>query len=181
MDLNVLVTFPQTERVRAEEEVTELLSEAGLVLEDMVESGVAGLMMLKVGGDGKEAMRKLRAFAFRFPERFRHTCRWIPIEVWASSDPQAMVEVITELGSRIGEGDRWRMDLEKRHYRGGSSQDLVRMLAEHVEHGIVDLDGPEVMLQVQIIGGIAGFSLVSEDEFLDVNQMRILTGLSRTS
>lgn len=178
-DYNVLVTFHPTEKVRAEVEVAERLKGADLVLEDMMGSSVPGLLLIRVSGDGKEAVRKLRAFASRFPELFLHTHRWIPIEEWVSSEPESMINAVKVFGSRIGDGDRWRMDMEKRHYDGGSSPDIIIMLAEHVKNGIVDLDGPEVILQVQIIGETAGLSLVNEDEVLDVNQVRRLIGLAR--
>ncbi len=178
-DYNVLVTFHQNEKVKAEEEVAERVQQADLVLEDMMESSVEGLMLVRIKGDGKEAVRRLRSFAMRFPEVFRFTHRWIPVEEWVSSEPEALISAAKTFGERIKPDDRWRIDIEKRHFDGGSSQDLVRMLAEHIPTGKVDLDGPEVVLQVQIIGEFAGFSLVREDEVLDINQVRKLTGLAR--
>jgi CheY-like chemotaxis protein len=84
-DYNVLVTFHHNERMKAKEEVAERVQQADLILEDMMESGVAGLLLLRIKGDGKEAVRRLRTFAMRFPEVFLHTHRWIPIEEWVSS------------------------------------------------------------------------------------------------
>ena len=69
-------------------------------------------------------------------------------------------------------------DRRRRGLRGGSSQD-IGMLAEHVRKGTVDLDGAEVVLMVQIIEDFAGFSLVHEDEVLDINEVRRHTGLAR--
>ncbi len=181
LDYNVLVTFHHNEKVKAEEEVAERVQQADLILEDMMESSVAGLLLLRIKGDGKEAVRRLRAFAMRFPDVFRHTHRWIPIEEWVSSEAEAMKSAARTFGTRIEIGDRWRIDVEKRRYKGGSSQDLVRMLAEHIQKGMVDLDGPEVVLMVQIIEDFAGFSLVHEDEVLDINEVRKHTGLARIS
>lgn len=178
-DYNVLVTFHHNEKMRAQEEVAERVQQADLILEDMMESSVAGLLLLRIKGDGKEAVRRLRTFAMRFPEVFLHTHRWIPIEEWVSSEPEAMINAAKTFGARIADGDRWRIDVEKRHYRGGSSQDIVRMLAEHIRTGIVDLDGAEVVLMVQIIEEYAGFSLVHEDEILDINLIRKHIGLAK--
>jgi tRNA(Ser,Leu) C12 N-acetylase TAN1 len=180
-DYNVLVTFHQNEKTKAEEEIVERVQQADLVLEDMMESSVAGLVILRIKGDGKEAVRRLRAFAMRFPDVFRHTHRWIPIEEWVSSEPEAMISAARTFGARIVDGDRWRIDVEKRRYQGGSSQDIVRMLAEHIHKGMVDLDGPEMVLLVQIIEDFAGFSLVRDDEVLDINLVRKHTGLARIS
>jgi tRNA(Ser,Leu) C12 N-acetylase TAN1 len=178
-DYNIVVTFHPTSKAKAEEEIASRIKENGLVLEDMMESSVSGLILLRVTGDGKEAVRKLRAFAIKFPELFQHTHHWTPIEEWVSSNPEAMVSAAQAFGERIGENDRWKMDLHKRRYEGGSNLDLVKMLTDPIRRGTVDLEGPELILKVEIIGGFAGFSLVTEDEQLDINQVRSVIGLAR--
>lgn len=180
-DYNMLVTFHHNEKMKAEEEVANRIKEAGLVLEDLMESGVAGLLLVRVTGDGKEAVKKLRGFAFRFPEQFHYTHHWTPVEEWVSSEPEAMVSAAQTFGSRICEGDRWRLDLEKRHYTGGPSLDLIKMLTEPIDAGTVDLEDPELILKVEIIGGFAGFSLVSEEEVLDINDVRTIMGLAHVA
>jgi len=178
-DYNILVTFHHNEKAKAEEEVANRTKEAGLVLEDLMESSAAGVLMVRVSGDGKEALKKLRGFAFRFPEMFHYTHHWTPVEEWVSSEPGAMVSAARAFGSRIRGGDRWRLDLEKRHYSGGSSLDLIKMLTEPIDNGTVDLNDPELILKVEIIGGFAGFSLVSEEEVLDINKIRAVMGIAR--
>jgi tRNA(Ser,Leu) C12 N-acetylase TAN1 len=89
------------------------------------------------------------------------------------------VSAARAFGARIRDGDRWKMDLEKRHYEGGSSLDLIRMLTEPIEHGEVDLNEPELILKVEIIGDFAGFSLIAEEEQLDINKVRETMGLAR--
>jgi tRNA(Ser,Leu) C12 N-acetylase TAN1 len=178
-DYNIVVTFHPTSKAKAEEEIAQRIKENGLVLEDMIESSVSGLTLVRVTGDGKEAMKKIRAFAIRFPELFQHTHHWTPIEEWVSSDPDTMVGAARVFGESIGDQDRWRMDLHKRQYEGGSNLDLVKMLTEPIQKGIVDLEQPELIMKVEIIGGFAGFSLVTEEEQLDINQVRSLIGLAR--
>lgn len=178
-DYNIVVTFHPNGKAKAEEEIAQRIKENGLVLEDMMESSVSGLILLRVTGDGKEAVSKLRSFAMRFPELFRNTHRWTPVEEWVRSDPEAMVSAARVFGEKIGNQDRWRMELHKRRYEGGSNLDLVKMLTDPIQKGTVDLEQPEVILNVEIIGGFAGFSLLNEDEFLDVNQVRSLIGLAR--
>jgi hypothetical protein len=180
-DYNMLVTFHHNEKTKAEEEVANRIKEAGLVLEDLMESSVAGLLLVRVAGSGKEAVKKLRGFAFRFPEQFHYTHHWTPIEEWVSSEPEVMISAAQNFGSRIREGDRWRLDLEKRHYVGGPSLDLIKMLTDPIDNGTVDLNDPELILKVEIIGGFAGFSLVNEEEVLDINDVRTIMGLARVA
>lgn len=178
-DYNILVTFHHNEKMRAEQEVADRIKEAGLVLEDLMESRVPGLLLVRVDGNAKEAVKKLRGFAFRFPELFRYTHHWTPVEEWVSSEPEVMVSAARTFGERIGKNDSWKLDLEKRNYSGGSSLDLIKMLTEPIDRGVVDLENPELILKVEIIGGFAGFSLVTEEELLDINQVRSVIGLAR--
>lgn len=178
-DYNVLVTFHHNDKAQAEEEVANRLKEAGVVLEDMMESRVPGLLHLRVSGDGKEAVKKLRGFAFRFPELFRFTHRWTPVEEWVLSTPDAMLSAARVFGSRIGRDESWRMDVEKRSYQGGSTLDIVKMLTDPIDHGKVVLDNPEKVIKVEIIGDYAGFSVVEEEEVLDINKVRAERGLAK--
>ncbi|HOK28335.1 MAG TPA: THUMP domain-containing protein [Methanomassiliicoccaceae archaeon] len=178
-DYNVLVTYHPNEKAEAEKEVATVLRDAGIRLEDMMESIVPGLLHLRVEGDGQSQMRKLRDFALHFPDVFRHTHRWIPIEQWLRSTPDTMVTAARVFGERIGEDERWRVTLESRLYDGPSDRELVRMLADEIDAGPVDLENPQKMLIVEIIGEYAGFSLLSPEEYLDVNEARVERGLQK--
>ncbi|WP_019177908.1 THUMP domain-containing protein [Methanomassiliicoccus luminyensis] len=179
-DYNILVTFHHNEKARAEEEVAKRINDSGLVLEDLMESSVPGLLLVRVAGDGKEAVKRLRGFAFRFPEMFRYTYHWTPVEEWVSSDIPAMIGAAREFGSRIGKGRTWKMELEKRRYhQEGSVLDLIKTLTDPIDAGTVDLESPDLVLKVEIIGDFAGFALVSDDEVLEVNQIRQTIGLAK--
>ena len=178
-DYNVLVTYHPNQKAHAQEEVAIVLRDAGIRLEDMIESIVPGLLHLRVEGDGRSQMRKLRDFALRFPEVFRHTHRWTPIEQWLRSTPEAMTSGARELGARIGEDERWKLSLNKRLYEGAGTRDLVRLLTDQIDAGPVDLEEPEKVLVVEIVGEYAGFSLISPDEWLDVNEARLEAGMQK--
>ncbi len=53
------------------------------------------------------------------------------------------------------------------------------MLTEPIQKGIVDLEQPDIIVKVEIIGSYAGFSLVTMEEQLDINEVRSLIGLAR--
>lgn len=178
-DYNILVTFHHNDRWRAEREVIEILRDVGLELEDLMESTVPGLLYLRVAGSGKDAVRKLRKFAFRFPEMFRSTHRWTPIEEWVSSTPEAMVSAAKIFGGRLRKDERWKMEVVKRHYQEGSTMDIILMLTDPIDAGDVDLEDPEKIIKVEIIGDFAGFSLVDPEEYLDINEVRVERGLMK--
>ncbi|NLI74416.1 MAG: hypothetical protein GX369_06575 [Euryarchaeota archaeon] len=174
----MLVTYHPGEKAKAQEEVATILRDVGINLEDMMESIVPGLLHLRIEGDCRKQAEKLREFAIRFPEVFLHTHRWIPIEEWLRSTPEAMISGVRTLGERIGDNERWKLSLNKRLY-DGSSKDLIHMLAEYVNAGPVDLEEPQRILIVEIIGEYAGFSLLYPEEYMDVNEVRIEAGMQK--
>lgn len=175
---NILVTFHQNAKVLAEEEVRRNLKEVGASLEQLGESEVEGLFEALVIGDAKRAVADVRALCYDRPGAFQHTHHWVPIELWVPCEEQDMVDAAKELGKGIGEGDRWMMHLHKRHLPAHTT-DLLMLLTEPIDAGIVDLEDPEKVVVVEILGGRAGMALVRKDEILDVNKVRGSLGMGK--
>ena len=90
-----------------------------------------------------------------------------------------MISAARTLGERIGEDERWKLSLNKRLYEDAGTKELVRMLADQINAGPVDLQDPQKVLVVEIVGEYAGFSLLSPEEYLDVNEARVEAGLQK--
>ncbi len=175
-DYNMLVTFHENERGRAETEIAERLSNIGKVLEDMVGSSAQGVLLVRVGDDPKETVMLLKGLALKYPELFKYTHRYVPIEKWVKANEKDMVQTMKELASRIGEDERWKMELQKRHWKG-STHELIILLADQIDKGKVDLERPELTIMVEIIEETVGFALLTNDEMLDINRIREQLGL----
>lgn len=176
-DYNMLVTFHENERGRAEEEVNKRLSDVGIALEDLVESSVQGLLLVRVTDDPKKAVRLLRGLALKYPEMFQYTHRYVPIERWVKATEDAMIKATQDMASEINEGEHWKMELQKRHWSGSSTQELIIRLTDNIDKGNVDLEEPDKIVMVEMIGDTVGFSTVSKDEMLDINKVREELGL----
>jgi tRNA acetyltransferase TAN1 len=77
----------------------------------------------------------------------------------------SMKEGVTELREKIHEGDKWRMTVEKRRYSRYHKIGIIRELANLIEEE-VDLENPDKILRIEIIGKYAGISvLIPQDIF----------------
>jgi len=59
------------------------------------------------------------------------------------------------------------MDLHKRHFDMGSTE-VIMKLTEVVDKPKVDLENPQKIIEVQIIGKKAGLALLNKDEIFSV-------------
>jgi len=77
-----------------------------------------------------------------------------------------MQEAVRSVAEGIGENDMWKLDLTRRHYHQYQDHELILKLTEVVNTGEVDLEKPEKIIKVEIIGQHAGISLLEPDQLL---------------
>ncbi|MFQ6075437.1 MAG: THUMP domain-containing protein [Candidatus Bathyarchaeia archaeon] len=171
-EANLLVTYDPAVFLGARDEVVDLLGEVGVEEPEFLSSRVKGLFMLRVSADPKGVTRRLDALCRAEPHRFWYTYHWIPIETWCSSTLEEMSGVVRGFAERIGPGERWRMTINKRFYRKHRTRELIEGLAELVDRPEVDLENPERIIRVEIIGGRAGLSLLEPVEQFSVNEVK---------
>ncbi len=179
LDYNILVTFHSHERKEAVVEINARLSDLGIKLEDMMESEFPGVMLVRVEGSPRDAVRLLNGLCRKFPEVFKFTHRWAPIERWVALNDDAMVRGVEEIGSGINDKDRWKLSLFKRGYEKHSAMEMIKLLTDHINRGKVDLEHPDKIIEVQMVSDAAGISLIREDEYLDVNKVRESLGIAK--
>jgi len=85
------------------------------------------------------------------------------VDLWALSDMDSMKEAVRKLKNGIREGERWRMTVEKRRYTQHHKIEIIRELAELIDEK-VDLENPEKILRLDIIGRYVGISILTPQE-----------------
>lgn len=168
---NILVTFHQNAKVLAEEETRRNLKDVGASVEWLQESEVEGVFETLVIGDARKTVADIRALCLDHPELFQQTHHWVPIDRWVSCEEAEMVNAARELGKGINDTERWMMHLHKRHMQAHTT-DLLMLLTEPIEVGVVDLENPDKIVVVEILGDRVGMALVQSEELLDVNKIR---------
>ncbi len=80
-----------------------------------------------------------------------------------------MQKAVKSLVPKIGENEKWKMDLEKRYYDKYDFNELIIKLTDVVNRKKISLDKPKKIIKVEIIGKNAGISLLEQDEMLVVS------------
>lgn len=156
---------------KAEDEAKALLKSAG---EDakFLESEVEGVFLLRTKKDPRAITKELIKSGKANPSQFVYTYRWVPIDVWVKSDVNAIVKVMKDFDKKMDPAKSWKLDLVKRHFEKASVTDLILKLTEHIDKPKVDLQDPQVVIRVEILGAKTGCSLLAADELLDATALK---------
>jgi len=128
-------------------------------------SEVNGLFKLRTK-DSRRAVQKLAVLSEREPGTFLLTYHYVPIDEWTASNVKDMRQAVGNLESEIKDSEKWKLDLKRRHWDKVSEGDLIAELTDVVDKPKVDLDNPDKIIQVEIIGDEAGISLLKEKDRL---------------
>lgn len=164
---NLLVSCSWGGVRRAKEEVTRvlrLLGDEKPVVQSTFASGIIGV---NTSLNPREVTQELRKLFEGDHSILQYTSKWIPVDLWTYSTMVFMKKAVAELGKRILKGEKWRLTVEKRRYTLHHKIEIIRELAELI-NSKVDLENPNKIIRIDIIGKYAGISLLKPQEVFSV-------------
>ncbi|MAG15440.1 hypothetical protein CMO88_00090 [Candidatus Woesearchaeota archaeon] len=167
---NLIVSFDPNHAGTAENELTEALKKIG-EKPKLAATGVEGLFKVAVS-DARKVVGRLRDLCHADPNLFVATHHYTPIDVWCKSELSQMQKNIKKLESGIGESEKWKMNLNKRHWNKMDGIKLIIKLTDSIDRENVDLSNPKKIVQVEIIGKEAGISLLELEDLFDVAEIK---------
>ncbi|MEM4701417.1 MAG: RNA methyltransferase, partial [Candidatus Bathyarchaeia archaeon] len=111
-DFNLLATTSRGNEDEACSELWYLLGEIGDSAPVVDKTGVAGLIAAKTAFNPFEVVEKFRQILRERPYEFRYTLRIIPIEKVIRTDLGEIQRTATELSSKIGKNETFRITVE---------------------------------------------------------------------
>jgi tRNA acetyltransferase TAN1 len=171
-DFNLLATTSRGNERDACSELSYLLSEIGDSASNVAKTGVSGLIAAKTALTSFEVIEKLRKILHERPYEFRYTLRVIPIEKVVCTDLGDIQCVATELTSKIGENETFRVTVEKR-FTAMPSRNIIEEVAANIDRK-VDLSKPDKILLIEVVGGLTGISVIKPDDILSVMKEKVL-------
>ncbi len=167
MNVKLIVTYDPAHQKSCEESLKNVMA-AVKAKPKLLKSKYNGIFLIELSKP-KEVVKKLTALSKKDREIFGKTHRYIPVDKWVSSKVPDMQKAIKSLVPKIGENEKWKMDLEKRYYHKLDYNDLIIKLTEVVDRRKIDLKKPKKTIKVEIIGTHAGISLLESGELLIIS------------
>jgi len=171
-DFNLLATTSRGNEDEACSELWYLLGEIGDSAPTVYKTGVSGLIATKTILDAFDVIEKFRKILRERPYEFRYILRIIPIEKVIRTDLKEIERISMELGSKISVGETFRVTVEKR-FTETPTQDIIEAAAANIERK-VDLNNPNKILLIEVVGGLTGISVIKPDEILAVVKEKMM-------
>ena len=171
-DFNLLVTTWRGNENNARSELTRLLEAIGESSLNVDKTGVSGLIVAKTSSDPFDVINRFRSILRERPYEFRHALRLIPIERVVHTDLDQVKEAVTQLGSRIGENETFRVTVEKR-FTAIHTRDIIQAAATSINRK-VNLQNPDHIMLIEVVGGFTGLSLIKPKDTISVLKEKIL-------
>lgn len=171
-DFNLLATTMRGNERQMCHELAYLLKEAGDPTPEAGKTGVRGVIVGKTSVNPVEAIEKFRGVLQERPYEFRYALRILPIEKVVRTDLDEVKRVAMELAARLSENETFRVTVEKR-FTSFHSRDFIEAAATGIQNK-ADLDNPDKILLIEVLGGLTGMSLISPSCILAVVKEKML-------
>ena len=135
-------------------------------------TGIRGLVAAKSSFNPCEIIEKFRALLQERPYEFRYALRIIPIEKVVPTEIDKIKSVATELAANIKENETFRVTVEKR-FTTIHTRELIEAVATNIERK-VNLENPDKILLIEVVGGLTGISLIQPEDILAVIKEKML-------
>lgn len=169
-DFNLLISTSRRNERNACSEVWYLLGEIGDRNSEAKTTGIIGLTVAKTTLDPKMVVRRLREILRQRPWEVKYVLKVVPIERLVPATIGDVEKAALELSKRIGENDRFRVTVEKRR-SNLSSHEIIKAVANKIDKK-VDLENPDKIVLVEVVGQTVGLSLLEPGDILSVEKER---------
>jgi tRNA acetyltransferase TAN1 len=135
-------------------------------------TGVRGLIAAKTSLNPYDAIKKFRAILQERPYEFRYALRIIPVEKVVPTDLEEIKREATALAAKMAENETFRVTVEKR-FTSLHARDFIEAAASDIQQK-VNLDNPDKVLLIEVVGAWTGLSLIEPNDVLAVVKEKML-------
>ncbi|MCW4020422.1 MAG: THUMP domain-containing protein [Candidatus Bathyarchaeota archaeon] len=157
-DFNLIVSTARRYENDAISEMWFLLGEIGDRESVVEKTDVSGLVVAKTALDPFKVIEGLRKMLKERPWEFRYTFRVIPVEIVVRTCLEDIKRACVELFPKILKTETFRVTVEKRHTKL-STRKIIDAVAEVIDRK-VDLENPDRIVLIEVLGGLTGVSVV---------------------
>ena len=169
-NFNLLISTSRRNERNACSEIWYLLGEIGDKNSEATTTGIIGLTVAQTSLNPKEVTRKLRAVLREKPWDIKYILKVVPIDSLVPASIEDVAKAAMELSKGIDENQKFRVTVEKRRSKL-SSREIIEAVAKNVDRK-VDLETPDKIILIEIVGQTAGVSLLEPDDILSVEKER---------
>ena len=167
-DFNLLLSSARGNEREANHEIRYLLRELGDASPQTDFALVSGLTVAKTSLDPVMVVSKLWPVLKYRPWQFRYILKVKPVEEVVPCDIPSIGAAVVNRARQVGVDETFRVSLEKRRSRV-SSKEIIDAVASKVPRK-VELRNPDKIVLIEVIGDVAGVSVISPRGILGIEK-----------
>lgn len=161
--MDLLVSYARGRYRKARREILRTLTRFGDAHGAVERTEVLGIALVHTTLDAREVVRHCHEL-FEQGLGFQHAIKWIPVDCWCEPDLDALRLHLTQVaGSRIAPNETWAMRVDRHGSQRYRTPQIVTHLARAIDRR-VDLDHPDKIVRVDIVGERAAVSILQPDD-----------------
>lgn len=167
-DFNLVISTSRGNERNTCSEMWYLLGEVGDRGSNIETTAVIGLVVAVTKLDGVKAIHDLKLLLKERPWEFKYTLKLVPIQKVVDAKLGTIQEAALVVAKGIKEKESFRITVEKRH-TDMKSKEIIDTVAKQIER-TVNLEHPDRILLIEIIGERAGIALITPEDILSVEK-----------
>ena len=167
-DFNLLVSSARGTEREANYEMEYLLREQGDSSPSTDFALVSGLTVAKTKLDPEKVISRLRHVLKYRPWQFRYILKVKPVEEVVPCEISAIGEAVVKKAKKVKADETFRVSLEKRRSHV-SSREIIDAVAQKIPRK-VELRNPDKIVLIEVIGNVAGVSVISPNGILGIEK-----------
>ena len=167
-DFNLVISTSRGNERNTCSEMWYLLGEVGDRGSSVEPTPAIGLVVAKTKLEAIKAIQDLRALLKERPWEFKYTLKLVPIQSVSEAKLDVIQSSALALAQKIGDKETFRITVEKRH-TALSSKAIIDTIAKKIDRK-VNLENPDRIIMIDVIGDLAGVALIRTDDILSVER-----------
>lgn len=163
---NLIATTPRGQEVLGVASLSSLLAELGDRDARVEITRVQGVLTAHTALDPFHVVELIREIVSREPYKAAGLMRLIPVEEVTATALEEIASSAERLKSKIPPEASYKVVVEKRHTQL-SSRSVIEAVAARIDRR-VDLENPDWIVLVEILGGVAGISVLRPSDILSL-------------
>ncbi len=161
--MDLLVSYQRGHYGRARREILQVLKHLGDEHPLIERTAVEGIAFVRTALDGRVVVQGCRAL-FKGGCVFEEAVKWVPVDYWCATDLEAIHRLLAErVRDLIEPKETWGLSVAKRRWQRYHTDDIVKHLAGAIDRK-VNLDRPDKVVRVDVVGPEAAISVLRPDE-----------------
>lgn len=164
--MDLIVTCARNMEYDCKDEIESILKKMGDFEPEIKITKMQGILTVKTSIDNLEFIEFVRNMIKEEPWEIRYILRAIPIQNTTITDIEEIDKTVAKIIPLLPEGKTYRISIEKRN-SNISGEEIIKKIASKITNK-VSLEEPDWVIQIEILGGIAGVSLIKREQILSV-------------